>query len=80
MCRPSRGFYYDTKEDLVLSHSKGKFGRFFLLRLVFGTSMLYEVFERFIFGVSCLMFLSRFGRYGVFVQVFLVFFYLAGSG
>jgi len=41
---------------------------------MFGTSMLYEVFEKLIFGVSCLMFLSRFGRYGVFVQVFLVFF------
>ena len=33
--------------------------------------MLYEVFERLIFGVSC-VFLSRFGRYCVFVQVVLV--------
>jgi len=34
--------------------------------------MLYEVFERLIFGVSCVS-LSRFGRYSVFVQVFLAF-------
>jgi len=33
--------------------------------------MLYEVFERLIFGVSY-VFLSRFGRYCVFVQVVLV--------
>jgi len=69
--RPSGGFLLDTKEDLVLDHDKGKCGQFFLLRLVFGTSMLYEVFERLIFSVSCVV-LSRFGRYCVFVQVVLV--------
>jgi len=39
--------------------------------LVLETSMLYEVFERLIFSVSC-VYLSRFGRYCVFVQVVLV--------
>jgi len=46
---------------------------------VFGTSMLYEVFERLIFGAPWLMFLFRFGSCGVFCK-FLGFFYLAGSG
>jgi len=46
--RSSGGFYCGTKEDLVLGHSKRKIGCFLLLRLVFGTSLLYEVFERMI--------------------------------
>ena len=49
MSRSSGGFYCGTKEDLVLGHSKRKIDYFFLLRLVFGTSLLYEVFERLIF-------------------------------
>jgi len=34
-----------------LGHNKKKIGCFLLLRLVFGTSLLYEVFERLIFWV-----------------------------
>jgi len=45
---------------------------------VFGTSMLYEVFERLIFGVSYLMFLPMFGSCGVLCVDFLGFFFLAG--
>jgi len=41
--------------------------------------MLYEVFERLIFGAPWLMFLSMFGSCGVFCK-FLGFVYLAGSG
>jgi len=50
---------------------------------VFGTSMMYEVFERLIFGVPWLMVLVtiffKFGSYGVYCR-FLGFFYLTGSG
>ena len=72
--RSSWGFYCGTKEDLVFGYSKGKIDWFLLFRLVFGTSMLYEVFERLMFGVSCLMFLSRFGSCGVYCAGFLGFF------
>jgi len=71
MGTPSGGFYFNTKENLVLDHGKRKVGCFLLLWLVFGTSMLYEVFERLIFGVSYLMFVPRFWSCGVFCAVFL---------
>ena len=69
--RSSESFYCGTKEDLVLDHSKIKVGCFLLHRLVLGTSMLYEVFERLIFSVSYLMFVPKFGSCGVFCTVFL---------
>ena len=49
MGRSSGCIYCGTKEDLVLGHGKRKISCFLLLRLVFGTSLLYEVFERLIF-------------------------------
>ena len=56
---------------MVLDHDKRKVGCFLLLRLVLGTSMLYEVFEGLIFGVSYLMFVPKFGSCGVLCAGFL---------
>jgi len=47
----SGGIYRGTKEDLVLGHSKRKIGCVLLLILVFGSYLLYEVFESLIFCV-----------------------------
>ena len=39
-----------------MGYSKRKISWFLLLRLVFGTSMLYDLFEKLMFGDSCLIF------------------------
>jgi len=41
-----------------LGYGKGKIGGFLFSGLVFGTFMLYEVFEKLMFGDSCLTFCS----------------------
>jgi len=50
----SWGFYCGTKEYLVLGYDKGTIGWFLLLGLMFGTFMLYEVFEKLMLGNLCL--------------------------
>ena len=61
----------DLKILVLGYYSKGKIGWFIRPRLVFETFMLYEKFERLMFGDSCLTIYPYLEDMVYFVQVFL---------